>query len=65
MKKYYLLLVMLVICSISINAKVDTNRKLNVVLIMTDDLGYGDLSCYGNSNIKTPNIDKPIKSRYI
>ncbi len=58
MKKYYLLLVMLVICSISINAKVDTNRKLNVVLIMADDLGYGDLSCYGNSNIKTPNIDK-------
>jgi len=30
----------------------------NVVLIMTDDQGYGDLSCHGNPVLKTPNIDK-------
>jgi arylsulfatase A-like enzyme len=30
----------------------------NVVLIMADDLGYGDLSCYGSSKIRTPTIDK-------
>lgn len=29
----------------------------NVVLIYADDLGYGDLSCYGAKNIQTPNID--------
>lgn len=29
----------------------------NVVLIMADDLGYGDLSCYGNTTIQTPNLD--------
>jgi arylsulfatase A-like enzyme len=29
----------------------------NVVLIFADDLGYGDLSCYGATKIKTPNID--------
>ena len=29
----------------------------NVVLIMSDDMGYGDLSSYGASDIKTPNID--------
>jgi arylsulfatase A-like enzyme len=30
----------------------------NVLLIMVDDLGYGDLSCYGGTDIKTPHIDK-------
>src|SRR6476620_2948724 len=33
-------------------------RKPNVFWIMADDLGYGDLSCYGQKKIKTPNIDK-------
>ncbi|MDF1737940.1 MAG: sulfatase-like hydrolase/transferase [Verrucomicrobiales bacterium] len=30
----------------------------NVVLIMTDDQGYGDLACHGNPIVKTPNIDQ-------
>ncbi|MFI3293487.1 MAG: arylsulfatase [Rikenellaceae bacterium] len=34
------------------------NRKPNVIFIMTDDQGKGDLSCTGNPYIKTPNIDK-------
>ncbi len=32
-------------------------RKPNVVLIMTDDQGYGDLACHGNPIVKTPNMD--------
>jgi len=30
----------------------------NVVLIFVDDMGYGDLSCYGHPIIKTPNLDQ-------
>lgn len=31
--------------------------KANIVFIMADDLGYGDLSCYGAPDLKTPNLD--------
>lgn len=30
----------------------------NVVLIYADDIGYGDLSCYGNAKVKMPNVDR-------
>ena len=33
-------------------------KKPNVLLILVDDLGYGDLSCHGNPVLKTPNIDR-------
>lgn len=33
-------------------------QKPNIILIFADDMGYGDLSCYGHPVIQTPNIDK-------
>lgn len=39
-------------------AYADTSRPPNIVFILSDDLGYGDLGCYGQQQIRTPNIDR-------
>jgi arylsulfatase A-like enzyme len=33
-------------------------RRPSIVLILADNIGYGDLSCYGQAKVKTPNLDK-------
>lgn len=42
----------------SVSAGKSGAKRPNVVLVMTDDQGYGDLACLGNQMIKTPNIDR-------
>ena len=36
----------------------DTARHPNIIFIMADDMGYGDLACYGATKIPTPNTDR-------
>lgn len=36
----------------------ETPRSPNIVVMFADDLGYGDLSCYGSPTIRTPNLDR-------
>ncbi|HCS55520.1 MAG TPA: arylsulfatase, partial [Planctomycetaceae bacterium] len=47
-----------VLCSGVINSvSVSAAERPNVVIVITDDQGYGDLSCHGNPILKTPQID--------
>jgi arylsulfatase A-like enzyme len=51
----------LIFLAITVNAAESqpaAQRKPNIIFILADDLGYGDLGCYGQTRIKTPNIDK-------
>ncbi|GLR69824.1 sulfatase-like hydrolase/transferase [Agaribacter marinus] len=70
MKFFTIYSLIFVLCHIAIdvNAKVeganhDTQTKApNIVILLADDMGYGELSSYGQTQIKTPNIDKLAKN---
>ena len=42
--------------------RLGNHEKPNIILIMADDLGYGDLGCYGNKGVETPHIDALARS---
>ncbi len=43
------------------NGQTSQKQKPNIIYILADDLGYGDLSCYGQKHFQTPNIDRMAK----
>jgi len=51
-------LILLNACSAPESNVSQTIKKPNIIYIMADDLGYGDLGCYGQKLIQTPNIDQ-------
>ena len=48
-------------CATDAAAGSEQAARPNIVLILADDLGYGDLSCQGATRLKTPNIDRLAK----
>ena len=62
MKQAILISTGLLLAAPSIHAEKNKDKKPNVVFILADDLGYGDLSCYGQEKFETPNIDKLTQS---
>lgn len=42
--------------------KVKVSQRPNIIFILADDLGYGDLSCYGQKKFETPHIDRLAQS---
>lgn len=62
MKKTILLASGLILAVPFVQAQKSKDKKPNVVFILADDLGYGDLSCYGQEKFNTPNIDHWLKT---
>lgn len=58
MKQRFLPIAPLLLVAPLVFAAQPKEKRPNIVFILADDLGYGDLSCYGQEKFETPNIDK-------
>jgi arylsulfatase A-like enzyme len=58
MVKPLLLVALALVVMPGVSGRVAAQTRPNIVLIVADDLGYGDLGSYGATDIKTPNLDR-------
>ena len=58
--KYFFQLIFLLSIAM-FSCEQEAPKKPNVIYILADDFGYGDLSCYGQTKFRTPNIDRLAK----
>jgi arylsulfatase A len=72
MRKFFCPIVLLAFSGWGCNSQPNKEEKAipestqpNIVLIMADDMGYNDLSCYGSPSIKTPHIDRLASSGFM
>lgn len=56
-KRFWLLTGGVALSTLGIYAQ-KVNEKPNIIYIMCDDMGYGDLGCYGQKYIRTPHLDR-------
>jgi hypothetical protein len=55
----FLLVLTSIIC---LSCNQTNEQRPNIIIMMADDLGYGDVGCFGNKIIETPNIDQLASS---
>lgn len=54
-------LLLAVAATLSVSSMTPADERPNIIYILLDDAGYGDLSCYGQKHFETPNIDQLAK----
>lgn len=58
MQRFLVCVLMSIVVLAALGTESRAAERPNIVVILCDDLGYGDLGSYGHSSIKTPNLDK-------